>query len=193
MMVRRSFEASEESVGAARRFVIGTIADVTVELQDSIAVMVSELSTNALVHATGGFEVTVDRSDGGVVVSVGDWGDGTPVLQSPDSSEPHGRGLRIVNALSDEWGVSSVWFRLSFDPRSSGASTDGTILMPVTRQVPKAQPSRGHRATSSASADGADSGRPASRHRGPRRRTRVKSRTDAWMRPSTWSGHSPPR
>lgn len=134
-MVRRSFESSEESVAAARRFVADRIPDVAVEVRDSIAVMVSELSTNALVHAAGGFEVSVDRSDGDVVVSVSDQEDGTPILRTPDFNEPHGRGLRIVDALSDEWGVSSnanagksVWFRMAIatsEADGSAAGSDG--------------------------------------------------------------------
>jgi anti-sigma regulatory factor (Ser/Thr protein kinase) len=128
MTVRRRFEASEGSVGAARRFVAGVMSDAPTEVQDSVSVMVSELSTNALLHASGGFEVAVDRSDLSVAVSVIDRGDGTPVLQSPRFSEPHGRGLRIVAALSDEWGISAtsdgkaVWFRLNLQGSGTTAS-----------------------------------------------------------------------
>jgi anti-sigma regulatory factor (Ser/Thr protein kinase) len=184
MMIRRSFERSEESVSAARRFVAGTIADVAVELQDSVSVMVSELSTNALVHAASGFEVTVDRSEGGVFVAVGDRGNGTPVLQSPASSEPHGRGLRIVEALSDEWGISSsvdagktVWFRLSLDSSVTHASAGGTARASVTETTAEGDSSRTRRATPLSSPGEADSSGSALRHRGPRRRTRVYSRS----------------
>jgi anti-sigma regulatory factor (Ser/Thr protein kinase) len=127
MIVRRRFEASEGSVGAARRFVAAVVSDAPTEVQDSVSVMVSELSTNALLHASGGFEVAVDRSELTVSVSVIDRGDGTPILQSPKFSEPHGRGLRIVAALSDEWGVSAtsdgkaVWFRIDLQDSGSTA------------------------------------------------------------------------
>jgi hypothetical protein len=111
--------------------VTGLISDAPTEVQDSVSLMVSELATNALLHASGGFEVAVDRSERTVSVSVSDRGDGTPVLQSPKFSEPHGRGLRIVATLSDQWGISgtpdgkAVWFRLHLEESATTASTGG--------------------------------------------------------------------
>jgi two-component sensor histidine kinase len=135
MTTTERFGSSDESVGAARAFVAGTIPDVTTDIRDSVALMVSELATNALVHATGGFEVVVDRSDHEVFVSISDRGEGTPVLQAPPSSEPHGRGLRIVDTLSDGWGISplsdggrhgkTVWFRMSLTPSDGNGDRDG--------------------------------------------------------------------
>ena len=71
----------------------------------------------------------MERSDGTVFVAISDRGEGTPVLQAPPSSEPHGRGLRIVDKLADEWGISplpdggrrgkSVWFRKALHPPTS--------------------------------------------------------------------------
>ncbi len=184
MIVRRSFEPSEASVGAARRFVAGTISDVAVGVSESVSVMVSELSTNALVHAAGGFEVIVDRSDHHVLVSVCDRGDGTPELQSPDASEPHGRGLRIVDALSDQWGISStdevgksVWFRMSLDPPVTGAPTEGTTRASTVRTSAGTGPGQARPATSSGAPESAASGTPASRHRPARPRRRVHPST----------------
>ena len=118
--MKQAFGASEESVGQARRYVSGMVSDLPAELQDSVSLMVSELATNALLHASGGFDVAVDRSDTVMTVSVTDQGGGLPAVQSPSATEPHGRGLRIVESLSDEWGITStpaigktVWFRMS--------------------------------------------------------------------------------
>jgi anti-sigma regulatory factor (Ser/Thr protein kinase) len=158
MTVRRRFEASEGSVGAARRFVTGTISDAPTELKDSVSVMVSELSTNALLHASGGFEVAVDRSELTISVSVIDRGDGTPVLQSPKFSEPHGRGLRIVAALSDEWGISAtsdgkaVWFRLNLQGSGTTASADGVAGSTTTAPAGTRGPTSAPLASSSMSA-----------------------------------------
>jgi anti-sigma regulatory factor (Ser/Thr protein kinase) len=132
MTSRRRFGPSKESISAARRFVARIISDAPVEARESVAVMVSELSTNALVHAASGFDVVVDRSGQTVLVAVTDWGGGAPELRSPKSTEPHGRGLRIVEALSDEWGIVStaggvkktIWFRLYL--RSSEADEQAT-------------------------------------------------------------------
>jgi anti-sigma regulatory factor (Ser/Thr protein kinase) len=133
MTTRRRLEASDASVRAARRFVVGLIADAPTDVQESVSLMVSELATNALVHAASGFEVAVDRGDLAVLVSVRDRGDaGMPQLQEPESSEPHGRGLRVVDALSDEWGVTTtwdhgktVWFRISLQSPTSDLPSSG--------------------------------------------------------------------
>jgi len=128
---RRRFDTSKESISAARSFVTRIISDAPVEVREAVAVMVSELSTNAVVHAASAFDVVVDRSASTVVVAVTDWGEGSPELQSPGSTEPHGRGLRIVEALSDEWGIDAtpdetktIWFRLYLQPAETGDFAD---------------------------------------------------------------------
>jgi anti-sigma regulatory factor (Ser/Thr protein kinase) len=166
MIVRKRFEASEGSVGAARRFVAAVVSDAPTEVQDSVSVMVSELSTNALLHASGGFEVAVDHSELTISVSVIDRGDGTPLLQSPKFSEPHGRGLRIVAALSDEWGVSAtsdgkaVWFRVKLRDPAATATIGGVVCS--TSTAPAA-----HRESTSAPSAAAPSRHRTSRTRSP--------------------------
>jgi anti-sigma regulatory factor (Ser/Thr protein kinase) len=133
MKTSQSFAASQQSVGAARRFVSELITDLTPELQDAVILMVSELATNALVHAASGFQLTIDRTKTRLRVSVADLGAGVPSLQSPPSRQPHGRGLRIVEELSDEWGTSeapkkgkTVWFRLNLTAAAqAGRQRDG--------------------------------------------------------------------
>lgn len=139
MIVRRRFDAADKSVGAARRFVLGIIVDAPAEVRDSVALMVSELSTNSVVHASSGFDIGVDRSDRSVFVSVNDRGVGIPVLRSPESSEPHGRGLRIVDALADEWGISSaenegntVWFKISLHAAGLHSAAEAMAGVPQT-------------------------------------------------------------
>ena len=119
MIARWTFDSAGSSIGDARRFAAAMAADLPAELQQSVALMVSELSTNALVHASSGFEMTIERSSEVLRVTVTDSGEGTPALQSPTASEPHGRGLRIVEVLSDDWGIAyapergkTVWFRM---------------------------------------------------------------------------------
>jgi anti-sigma regulatory factor (Ser/Thr protein kinase) len=189
MTVRRRFEASEGSVGAARKFVTAVVSDAPTEVQDSVSVMVSELSTNALLHASGGFDVAVDRSELTVCVSVIDRGDGTPVVQSPKFSEPHGRGLRIVAALSDEWGVSAtsdgkaVWFRVNLQDSDTTATTGGvarstTSVPPVTRGSTSAPSTRSSTYARSTQIDPSPSNHRTSRTRsscGGRLTVRVRS------------------
>ena len=62
MTLRRSFSVDPTSVAASRRFVGDALTDLPSDIQEAAVLMVSELATNAIVHATTGFEVTIDRT-----------------------------------------------------------------------------------------------------------------------------------
>jgi anti-sigma regulatory factor (Ser/Thr protein kinase) len=89
-----------------------------VALVDAVELMVSELATNSVKHAHSDFKVSINDSGGEIRVEVRDTGRGRPVLRFPAPTEPSGRGLRIVEALSRAWGTvdsprgKSVWFTL---------------------------------------------------------------------------------
>ncbi|MER7371921.1 ATP-binding protein [Streptomyces lanatus] len=73
---------------------------------DDLLLCVSELATNALLHGVPpgrGFLLRV-RYDGDVIrVEVHDSGAGVP--RTPDEPDEGGRGLLLVGALADKWGV----------------------------------------------------------------------------------------
>ncbi len=123
----RRFPATTSAVGQARRFLLGQLpAAARSEDADALVLMLSELATNAVQHASTEFEVAVDVAPdrAGVRVEVRDDGDGfpTPAAEAPDA--PHGRGLLIVRALADAWGVEvrrdrpgkTVWFSSPLSP-----------------------------------------------------------------------------
>jgi two-component sensor histidine kinase len=97
---------------------MGRVEGVPDDVGDAIAVMVSELATNSVKHASSAFSISVDRSAEEIRVEVSDSGAGWPMMQAPGPDQPSGRGLRIVDALADEWGVrhagggKTVWFRI---------------------------------------------------------------------------------
>ena len=121
MRVQRRLAGVPGSVAQARRFAIGALVDLPDDIVNDVEVMVSELATNALVHAATSFAVTIDRREHLVYVEVTDAGVGMPTRRSPGETEPHGRGLAIVEELSDQWGTihnagevgKSVWFTLN--------------------------------------------------------------------------------
>lgn len=132
MIVRRSFGLDRTSVGASRRFVVNALKDLPDDIRESAELMMSELATNAVVHAGTGFEVCIERTAARLRVDVTDVGRGEPQLRSPSVSEPHGRGLQIVKQLSDEWGSlentdhssKSVWYVVRLDPESISERED---------------------------------------------------------------------
>jgi anti-sigma regulatory factor (Ser/Thr protein kinase) len=91
-------------------------------LRERAGVIVSELATNAVKHGQTNFSVSVAETAHGVRVEVRDAGEGRPVVGSPLSREPTGRGLLIVKAMSDDFGIEEfqgeklVWVTLSTAP-----------------------------------------------------------------------------
>ena len=89
------------------------------DLLDDAALVVSELVTNAVTHASSACAVVVNRSGSGVRIEVRDEGQGTPDPQPPSSTAEGGRGLMIVSALAKAWGIDtapptkSVWVELA--------------------------------------------------------------------------------
>ncbi|GGK83727.1 hypothetical protein Sme01_17820 [Sphaerisporangium melleum] len=90
------------------------------DLIDDVVVVVTELLANALVHGGPPVRVALGMAPGTVTGSVTDHGDGWPQPRPADTDAEHGRGLGIVAALTDSWGVAplpgggkSIWFTRS--------------------------------------------------------------------------------
>jgi anti-sigma regulatory factor (Ser/Thr protein kinase) len=117
----RQFRCRPEDVTAARLFVREQLSDELPETLQAAELMTSELATNCVMHARSDFELAID-SHGQIRIEVSDAGRGRPTLLQPDVRDPTGRGLRIVDAMSDAWGVvaktkgKTVWFTLPPPP-----------------------------------------------------------------------------
>ncbi|MEW2418512.1 ATP-binding protein [Streptomyces sp. NPDC046866] len=75
---------------------------------DDMSLCVSELATNALLHGVPpgrGYLLRLLRFDGAVRIEVHDSGGGRPRIESRDADAPGGRGLLLVAAVADRWGV----------------------------------------------------------------------------------------
>jgi anti-sigma regulatory factor (Ser/Thr protein kinase) len=120
MTKTRRFPNEPESVPAARRFTTDALRGVAADVLDSVELMVSELATNCVRHASTQFDLKVSRQCGTIRVEVTDHAGGTPEMRSPRPDEPTGRGLQIVNMFSESWGVDhqssvgkTVWFTIA--------------------------------------------------------------------------------
>jgi anti-sigma regulatory factor (Ser/Thr protein kinase) len=103
----------------AREWVSGVLSDWPEEEVAMARLLVSELVTNAVLHAGTAIEVTYKSEGGRARFDVRDYHRGGPVAKrfAPDS--PTGRGMRLISALAEEWGVEregdgkTVWFAMS--------------------------------------------------------------------------------
>ncbi len=116
----RSFPLDVRSVAEARRFAKQILDGSAPDVVEAAELMVSELATNCIRHVHSRFELVLDRTDTQIRVEVTDFGGGAPELQLAGPEDLGGRGLRIVEMLSDSWGVTrrtpegkTVWFELA--------------------------------------------------------------------------------
>lgn len=121
----RFYRRERRSVPAAREFVRTAVGDWGLGARlDDVLLCVSELATNALLHGVPpgrGYLLRLWLSGDGLLrVEVHDSGDGQPCLREPDGES--GRGLLLVAALADKWGVGErspgkiVWCEFGLSP-----------------------------------------------------------------------------
>ncbi|MFJ4417662.1 ATP-binding protein [Streptomyces sp. NPDC088925] len=108
--IQQFFNARPESVGQAREFAAQALDGWGLRARaEDIRLCVSELATNAVVHGTApghdGFLVRLDSDDDVVRLEVHDSHRKQPAVREPTTTDVSGRGLQLVAALSDGWGV----------------------------------------------------------------------------------------
>lgn len=116
------FRAGPDAPFAARRFLTGLLGrrpyGDRVDPHDA-QLVVSELATNAVIHAGTPFSVGV-RYDGSTVrISVQDWSSSQPIMRESNPRALSGRGLRLIAMVSRAWGIDygpdgkTVWAELA--------------------------------------------------------------------------------
>ncbi len=119
-----AFPGTPDAVAEARGVVTDALDGVPPDVVETVALLVSELATNSIRHASAGFTLGIERRSDRVRISVTDAGPGSPELRTPDPAEASGRGLQIVEALSEDWGCTpapdgrgkTVWFEIVATP-----------------------------------------------------------------------------
>jgi anti-sigma regulatory factor (Ser/Thr protein kinase) len=77
------------------------------ELSDVLLVL-TELVTNSYCHTDDPIWAEIAITDAGVLVGVSDGNTADLRLQPPSTVRSHGRGLALVSAIADDWGVEST-------------------------------------------------------------------------------------
>ena len=120
-------DAEPRSVGRARRFCSAALEGwgVSGEVADTCVLLVSELATNAVLHARTPFTVSIER-DPTLRVEVHDGDPRPPHTRDYGPEAASGRGLHLVEALAHSSGTvthaggKSVWFELAGDEEMAG-------------------------------------------------------------------------
>jgi sigma-B regulation protein RsbU (phosphoserine phosphatase) len=75
-------------------------------LAERMSLVISELVTNAVVHAGTDLDVRITIDGRGVYLEVTDGASGHPTPVTPPLAATSGRGLVLIDALTDAWGVT---------------------------------------------------------------------------------------
>ena len=110
----------DETGPAQARAAVSSDADALglAELSDDVALVVSEMVTNAVRHAAPPVRLEVEVTDTEVVVAVCDGTPALPVVRPASDDAEGGRGMLLVDLLTADHGVRSqppgktVWARL---------------------------------------------------------------------------------
>lgn len=114
-------DADARSVSRARRFCATTLDGwgAAPEVVDTCVLLVSELATNAVLHARTPFTVRISRRRD-LRVEVRDGDPNLPRAREFSRDAGSGRGLHLISAMAKDFGAQStgdgkaVWFELSW-------------------------------------------------------------------------------
>ncbi len=98
-----------ESIKTVRDFVEDCCRDWEVDAASDVAVLLaSELATNAVKHARTPLTVWLGHRPDRLVLSVEDASHAHPAVRHPDAQSEDGRGMLLVDVLSERWGELDI-------------------------------------------------------------------------------------
>lgn len=117
-VLRLGFDGEASAPRAVRRaFATHFAAHPSLEV---LLLLLSEVVTNAVLHARTGGAVTAAATDDGVRVEVSDGSTSRPVRRPFTEMSPTGRGLHLLDRLATSWGIDDVaaggkvvWFEVA--------------------------------------------------------------------------------
>ena len=122
LTARLDLPPSPRSVTAARHVVReALLAWGAPQDAEDVALLVTEVVANVVDHVGGEsvLSLELEYSDGWLRIAVSDGSAIRPVVGELRGDQPRGRGMQIVDAIADHWGVEDVdggkrvWFVLA--------------------------------------------------------------------------------
>jgi serine phosphatase RsbU (regulator of sigma subunit)/anti-sigma regulatory factor (Ser/Thr protein kinase) len=123
--------SDQRAAGVARRHLETAFSGFPPDTLDTVRLLTSELVTNAIAHGDGLVSLTADYDGARLRIEVRDESAERPAPRDGPLLAEGGRGLHIVDALSDAWGATpsgrgkSVWFWIDI-PEAVGDEGTGT-------------------------------------------------------------------
>jgi PAS domain S-box-containing protein len=140
---RRRLPPQPSSVREARRLVRETLVGAERDdLVETAELLVSELVTNALVHAGTSIDVGLLFVDDGLRVEVTDGSPHGPSVRDYGTSAGTGRGLMLLEEMADDWGVvaddpgKTVWCQITADDEGPREGDHGGHESPTGIRAP---------------------------------------------------------
>ena len=128
--------AAVEAVPSARRQVavlVGKLGfSISEETVETVELLASEVIANAVLYSAAPCDVAVMRSDERLRVEVTDTDPSLPSAVEAGPDDERGRGLLLVDALADAWGVQpespgkTTWFEITPEPSTKSSGYDST-------------------------------------------------------------------
>jgi two-component sensor histidine kinase len=107
-VVSLDLPAIPSSATKARQLARGEVARYPADLSNTVALVVTELVTNAILHARTDFQVRIEIAPPLVRLTVTDGSARLPVVRHYAAEDVTGRGLGLVEALCTRWGIDAA-------------------------------------------------------------------------------------
>ncbi|CDR10353.1 signal transduction histidine kinase regulatingcitrate/malate metabolism [Streptomyces iranensis] len=107
------------------------------ETVETVELLASEVIANAVLHSSGPCDVVVTRNAERLRVEVTDTDPTLPSAVAAGPNDESGRGLWLVEALADAWGVrlesegKTTWFEIRLEPSHEGLG-DNPVKVPTS-------------------------------------------------------------
>ena len=91
-------------------------------MTDVVTLLVSEMVTNAVLHARTEVHLSIEHDAAGIRVEVSDLSPAAPAVRHFTQQAATGRGMKLVEQLADRWGTEPlpdgkvVWFEVGNPP-----------------------------------------------------------------------------
>ncbi|MCU1676787.1 MAG: hypothetical protein JWM93_1545 [Frankiales bacterium] len=143
--VEKSFPPTAEAPSAVRAWIRALLRDERhAPLEHTASLLVTELVTNAVLHARTPITVAIEMRGDGLRMSVEDSSPRGPVVRTYDQEATTGRGMHLVDLLATRWGLEprpggkAVWCELVAPSHAAGgplSQGDSRVTLDRTEQV----------------------------------------------------------